>query len=96
MDAKSPEFKAAMSAIRERIATTKRRETSRGYIDYHVCRNICHEFQKLLKETVRAVEFALPKFTSKSMKQKIAKSTKKFAEILRICLIMAAYMRQEK
>jgi len=42
--------------VRERIAIAKRRETRRGYIDYHGCRNICHEFQKILEETVRAID----------------------------------------
>ena len=55
MDAKSPEFKAAMSAVRERIATVKRRERRDGYIDYYGCRNICHEFQNILEETHKAV-----------------------------------------
>ena len=56
MDAKSPEFKKAISAVRERITLAKRRETRRGYIDYHGCRDICHEFQKILEETLRAVD----------------------------------------
>jgi len=55
MDAKSPEFKAAMSAVRERIATVKRRERRDGYIDYYGCRNICHEFQNILEETHKSV-----------------------------------------
>ena len=55
MDVKSPEFKAAMSAVRERIATVKRRERRDGYIDYYGCRNICHEFQNILEETYKAV-----------------------------------------
>ena len=55
MDAKSPEFKAAMSAVRERIATVKRRERRDGFIDYYGCRNICHEFQSILGETHKPV-----------------------------------------
>ena len=55
MDAKSPEFKAAMSAVRERIATIKRRESRGGFIDYYGCRNVCHEFQNILEETHKAV-----------------------------------------
>lgn len=55
MDAKSPEFKVAMSEIRSRIAEVKRRETRSGYIDYYSCRHICEEFQKILEETHKAV-----------------------------------------
>jgi|GEM_PF-127837 len=55
MDAKSSEFKAAMSAVRERIAVVKRRERRDGYIDYYGCRNICHEFQGILEEIHKAV-----------------------------------------
>ena len=53
MDPKSPEFKAAMSAVRERIALIKRRETRGGFIDYYGCRNICHELQSIIEETIK-------------------------------------------
>ena len=53
---KSNEFKAAMSAVRERIATAKRRETHRGFIDYNGCINVCHDFQGILEDASKVAD----------------------------------------
>ena len=53
MDPKSPEFKVAMSAVRERIALIKRKETRGGFIDYYGCRNVCYELQSIIEETTK-------------------------------------------
>ena len=54
MKLKSEEFKAAMSKIRERIATSIRRETHRGFIDYHGCSNVCHDFLGILEDAEKS------------------------------------------
>ena len=49
MTLKSPEFKAAMSAVRKKIATAKRRGSSRGFADYQGCRFICYNLSTYSK-----------------------------------------------
>jgi len=56
MKPKSEEFKTAMSEIRERIATSKRRETRRGFIDYHGCSNICDDFIGIIEDAGNAAD----------------------------------------
>ena len=56
MTLKSQEFKAAMSAVREQIATAKRRGSSRGFADYQGCRFICYSFIDILENAGKAAE----------------------------------------
>ena len=56
MNPKSEEFKTAMSAVRERIATAKRRGTHRGFIDYHSCTSVCNELIAILENAGKAAE----------------------------------------
>lgn len=57
MTIKSKESKPAMSAVRERIAIAKRRETRSGFIDYHGCISVCNEFIAILEEAGKAAEY---------------------------------------
>lgn len=56
MNIKSEEFKIAMSAVRERIATAKRRGTHRGFIDYGGCISVCNELIAILEDAGKAAE----------------------------------------
>ena len=49
MKPKTEEFKTAISQIRERISLTKRQNTSRGFIGYSGCSNVCREFDHILE-----------------------------------------------
>lgn len=51
MIVKSDEFKSTLSAIRERIAVSKRHGTHRGYIDYRGCMSVCGDFDQIIDET---------------------------------------------
>lgn len=50
MTPKSEEFKTAMSAVRERIATAKRQGTNSGFIDYYGCISVCNELIAILED----------------------------------------------
>jgi len=54
MTPKLEEFKTAMSAVRERIATAKRRGTHCGFIDYHGCISVCNELIAILEDAGKA------------------------------------------
>jgi hypothetical protein len=56
MTSKSEEFKTAMSAVRERIATAKRRGTHSGFVDYHGCISVCNELIAVLEDAGKAAE----------------------------------------
>ena len=56
MAPKPQEFKTAMSAVREKIATAKRRGSSGGFADYQGCRFICHNFIDILEDAGKAAE----------------------------------------
>lgn len=56
MNIKSEEFKTAISAVRERIATAKRRGTNRGFIDYGGCILVCNELIAILEDVGKAAE----------------------------------------
>lgn len=56
MTPKSEEFKIAMSAVRERIATAKRRGTHSGFIDYHGCTYVCNELIAILEDAGNAAK----------------------------------------
>lgn len=56
MNIKSEKFKIAMSAVRERIATAKRRGTHRGFIDYGGCISVCNELIAILEDAGKAAE----------------------------------------
>jgi hypothetical protein len=53
---KSEEFKAVITAIRERIAMAKRRGTHYGMIDYRGCIDVTNELIQILEETETEVE----------------------------------------
>lgn len=62
MAIKSDEFKAAISVIRERIATAKRRGTHSGFIDYYGCITVTNEFIEILEDADKSAsrgEYAL-------------------------------------
>lgn len=56
MTPKPEAFRAAMSAVREQIAVAKRRGTRSGFIDYHGCLSITHDFIDILKRAGKAAE----------------------------------------
>lgn len=52
----SEAFKSALSAIRERIAVSKRHGTHRGYIDYRGCISICRDFDDIITEAEELID----------------------------------------
>ena len=53
---KSDEFKSALSAIRERVAVAKKRGTHGGFIDYHGCMSVTHDFVDILEDAGKAAD----------------------------------------
>jgi hypothetical protein len=53
---KTEDHKAALSAVRERIALAKRHGTHRGFIDYYGCISVCNEFTAILEDARKAAE----------------------------------------
>lgn len=53
---KSKDFKTALSAVRERIATAKRHGTHRGFIDYHGCISVTRDFICILEDADKTAE----------------------------------------
>lgn len=56
MIAKSEDFKTALSTVRERIATAKRHGTRKGFIDYHGCLSVTHDFICILEDADKIAE----------------------------------------
>ena len=56
MTPRSEEFKAAISAIRERIATAKRRAMHSGMIEYYGCIAVTNEWIHILEEAGKSAE----------------------------------------
>ena len=54
MTPKSPEFKAALSAVRKDIATAKRRGTRSGFIDYSGCISVTNDFMDIIVDAKKA------------------------------------------
>jgi len=52
-----------MSAVRERIATAKRRGTHSGFIDYHGCTSVCNELIAILEDAEKATDRADCEYT---------------------------------
>ena len=49
-------FKSTLSAIRERIAASKRHGTHRGYIDYRGCMSVCQDFDDIITEAEELID----------------------------------------
>ena len=56
IEPKSPEFKAALSAVRAEIAAAKRRGTRSGFIDYYGCISVTNDLYGTLQDADAAAE----------------------------------------
>ena len=54
--AKSEQFKASMSAVRQRIAASKRHVTHNGFIDYYGCISVTNDLIEILEEAEKLTE----------------------------------------